>query len=289
MELAKQYILQSISAAASNLRLNNQRIEIIAVLKEVISKSKDLQHDLNQMKKITSLSKFAIKLNEMYKYLNEGSVDFLKVTDRFKEHSYNLIKELNNFLDIVEPNSFKQTLHQLTEPESKIIEIVSETEDNDYSRTESNSAVPVTGSDESEKSKEPQDSNAEKTNSFNSFESKVLKPIKVLDSLLNRLEIDPEIPEELEEYSELMIENARLSLEHGFEILSQMHEILAAGFTHLKNRTIHPSREVIESLRSCLIVIVAVVKSKEVDIKNYLNRAEVFGSFIQNISTEETR
>lgn len=289
MDLAKQYILQSITAAASNLRLNNQRIELIAILKEVISKSRDLQHDLNQMKKITSLSKFAIKLNEMYKYLNEGSVDFLKLTDRFKEQSYNLIRELNNFLDLVEPTSFKQTLHQLTEAESKIIEIVNEAEQIDPGLIEIKNDESVEKIEVSETINDQKPLTDERASAFNNFESQMLKPIKILDSMLNKLEIDPELPAELEEYSQLMIANAKLSSEHGFEILSQMHEILAAGFTHLKNQTIHPSREVIESLRSCLIVIVAVVKSKEVDIKNYLNRAEVFGSFIQNISTEEAK
>jgi hypothetical protein len=34
-------------------------------------------------------------------------------------------------------------------------------------------------------------------------------------------------------------------------------------------------------------VIVAVVKSKEIDIKNYLNRAEVFGKFLKKIKIEE--
>ena len=95
MDLIKQYIIQSIAAAASNLRLNNQRIEVIAMLKEAITKSKDLQFDLNQLKKSTELSKFAIKLNEMHQYLSQGPVDYLKITDKFKEQSFNLMKDLS--------------------------------------------------------------------------------------------------------------------------------------------------------------------------------------------------
>ncbi len=44
-----------------------------------------------------------------------------------------------------------------------------------------------------------------------------------------------------------------------------------------------PGKEVIESLRACLIVIVAVVRGKEVDISNYLNRAEDFGNKLATI------
>jgi len=118
MDLIKQYIVQSISAASSNLRLSNQHIEVLAMLKEVILRSKDIKYDLNQMKKITELSKIAIKLSEMYHYLDEGKVDFLKASDKFKEHSFNLIKELSCMLDNVNPYSFKQSVDS-NEPEKK--------------------------------------------------------------------------------------------------------------------------------------------------------------------------
>ena len=124
---------------------------------------------------------------------------------------------------------------------------------------------------------------------FNSFESTILKPIKSIDSMLNKINMDSEIPEEIADYSKLMSVNADLSSQNGFEILAQMHTIISKGLIHLKNKSLIPSKEVIESLRACLIVIVAVVKSKEVDIKNYLNRAEVFGKFLQRIKTEEMK
>jgi hypothetical protein len=125
--------------------------------------------------------------------------------------------------------------------------------------------------------------------SFNGFETIILKPIKSVDEILNKICTENEIPVEIEDYSRLMQVNGELSSHNGFDILAEMHEIVSDGLTHIKNKTLNPSREVIESLRACLIVIVAVVKSKEVDIKNYLNRAEVFGKFLQKIKTEEIR
>ena len=44
-----------------------------------------------------------------------------------------------------------------------------------------------------------------------------------------------------------------------------------------------PGHDVIEAMRACLIVIVAVVRGKELDITNYLNRAEAFGREIQSL------
>lgn len=298
MDLIKQYIVQSITTASSNLRLSNQHIEVIAMLKEAILRSDDIQHDLNQMKKITELSKIAIKLGEMHHYLDEESIDFFKVTDKFKEHSYNLIKELNYMLDMVNPSSFRQTLDWLIEPEKKVVEIIIEPERKSNGKlgnellsknleSLSNTIPEAAGNKEmvlleDEKDKDDLDT-------FNTFESTILKPIKSIDSMLNEINIDFEIPVEVEKYSKLMSVNAKLSSKNGFEILTQMHEIISEGLLHLKNKSLIPSKEVIESLRACLIVIVAVVKSKEVDIKNYLNRAEVFGKFLQRIKAEEMK
>ncbi len=298
MDLVKQYVVQSITTASSNMRLSNQRIEVIAMLKDVILRSNNLQNDLNQMKKITELSKLAIKLNEIINYLNEGSIDFLKVTDKFKEHSFNLMKDLSCMLDMVNPYTFSQTLERLNEPEKKIVEIIVEPNNRN-----SDAVTVELCSDNLDSNEEPSkvkpeikefvalDINKEnkEQKSFNNFESTILKPIKLIDSMLTELNADSEIPIEVEEYSNLMTVNAELSLKSGFEILSQMHEIIAAGLVHLKDKTLVPSKEVIESLRACLIVIVAVVKSKEVDITNYLNRAEVFGKFLQKIKAEEIK
>lgn len=296
MDLIKQYIVQSISAASSNLRMSNQHIEVIAMLKEVILESKDIKHDLNQMKKITELSKIAIKLSEMYNYLDEGKVDFLKASDKFKEHSFNLIKELSCMLDIVNPYSFKQSIERLIEPEKKVVEVIIEQENKSEEKLGSellpqNSvsvSVPISNA---ERNKEISLLEEDKDNHdvFNSFESTILRPIKAIDSMLNEINVDSEIPEAAAEYSKLMNLNANLSAQNGFEILAQMHTIISNGLIHLKNKSLMPSKEVLESLRACLIVIVAVVKSKEVDIKNYLNRAEVFGKFLQRIKTEETK
>ena len=311
MDFTKQYILQSIKAASSNLRLNNQRIEALAILKEVIIKSKDLQHTLNQMKKITELSKFAIKLSEIHHYLSEGNIDFLKLSDKFKEQSFNLIKELNQMLDNVETGSLKEKLSNVFESEIKSTDNLVEEKtaaDNQIKggmgsmdlhvlpsneEVQKNSElnkiiteVPAFENDE----KILQGNNEQKLEdaAFKSFESMILKPIKAIDELLNHLSADSEIPPEIEEYSKQMIVNSKLSIKNGFEILAQMHEILAKGLMQVKNKTLIPSKEVIESLRACLIVIVAVVKSKEVDIRNYHNRAEVFGKFLNKIKTEES-
>lgn len=306
MDLIKQYIVQCIAAASSNLRLNNQRIEVIAMLKDVISKSKDIQYDLNQLKKITELSKLAIKLSEIHNYLREGNIDFLKVSDKFKEHSFNLIKEMNQTLDMVNPYTFQEKLDHFFQPETNVVEVILESQntsdDNSLNKLElkdlenstnvadSKGTTAIDKDEDKDKDEEKgKDKSEVYIKSFDSFETTILKPIILIDSMLNQITLDSELPVEIEEYSGLMTVNADLSSKNGFDILTKMHEIVSTGLIHLKNKTLVPSKEVIESLRACLIVIVALVKSKEVDIKNYLNRAEVFGKFLQKIKTEEIK
>lgn len=306
MDLIKQYIVQCIAAASSNLRLNNQRIEVIAMLKDVISKSKDIQYDLNQLKKITELSKLAIKLSEIHNYLREGNIDFLKVSDKFKEHSFNLIKEMNQMLDMVNPYTFQEKLDHFFQPETNVVEVILESQntsdDNSLNKLElkdlenstnvadSKGTTAIDKDEDKDKDEEKgKDKSEVYIKSFDSFETTILKPIILIDSMLNQITLDSDLPAEIEEYTALMKVNADLSSKNGFDILTKMHEIVSTGLIHLKNKTLVPSKEVIESLRACLIVIVALVKSKEVDIKNYLNRAEVFGKFLQKIKTEEIK
>lgn len=302
MDLIKQYIVQSITTAAGNLRMNNQRMEVIAMLKDVILKSKDIPQDLNRMKKITELSKLAIKLNDMHHHLLEGQIDFLKVSDKFKEHSFNLIKEINHVLDMVNPYTFRETIDRLIEQEKKVVEIIVESENAVVVKSDASLSSQNIGTDDNTKLAqndkgwnaaidEDKDGNEMigEMKAYNRFEAAILKPIKAVDDLLNQINLDSDMPEDIEEHSKLMKANAELSFQNGFNILAEMHEIISLGLTFLKNKELIPSKEVIESLRACLIVIAAVVRSKEVDIKNYLNRAEVFGKFLQKIKIEEIK
>jgi len=112
MEIVKQYICQCITTASNNLRLNSQQIEVVALLREVISESSDVERDIKNMKRITEFSTLAIRLNEIYNFLT-GRVDILKLSDQFKIHSSGLIKDLTHMLDTVTPRSFKAATQKL--------------------------------------------------------------------------------------------------------------------------------------------------------------------------------
>ncbi len=286
MDLAKQYIIQCIVAAANNLRLSSEKIETVAIIRERFNSTNDLTEEVKNFKKITELSKLGIKLGELQNYIESGKIDFAKISEKFKEHSYGLVRELNSVLDVVTPQTARALFQKF---ELGVIKV-------DLTKRAENPAavIPDTAVKkpvESEIPKRPgpdelkqaiifDELNNESKFNFDNYEDKVLKPVKELDSFLNKVLKFEYTESEINNYIKTMYENSEFSQKIGFEILSNMHKIFARGLDMIHKKKISPSQNVIESLRSCLIVIVAVVRGKEVDITSYLNRAENFGKSI---------
>jgi len=260
------------------LRLSSEKIETVAILRERLSKTDNLEEEIKNFKKITELSKLGIKLNEILNFLENSKIDFLKLSEKFKEHSYYLVKEINYLLDVVTPQTMRNIFNRI---DNQSIDV-------DLTKREEKKTV------EAEPIKIPQRSRADELKealifaelskdndfSFERYEEKVLRPIKELDAFLTRVAKYDYTESEINSYIKLMNENSELSQKVGFEIISNMHRIFAQGLEAINQKKIAPSNLVIESLRACLIVIVAVVRGKEVDITNYLNRAENFGKMI---------
>lgn len=193
MNLIKQYIIQSISAASNNLRLNTQKIEVVALLRETILKSEDLNDDIKKMKKVTELSTLAIRLSEIHNYLTQGVIDFFKISEKFKEHSQYLIKDLSHMLDMVNPVTFKQALEKMNPPneepvvkaaENNIPENLSEIRI-DFSKRHTDAFTDYyeinTDEDQNKKTDE-------KDLIFRNFEESILQPIKPIESILKNFD-----------------------------------------------------------------------------------------------------
>lgn len=277
MDLVKVYLIQSITTAANNLRLNAQQIEVVGLLRETVVNASDIGAELLLMKKTTELSKLAIRLSEIHSFLTQGKVDFVKISDQFREHSRYLIRDLNQFLENVTPKIYKDAFIKINNGNSNSID-VELVDRSDLAREFLNPNVP-------EVEVEMKSSEANDTFSINEFEKRILTPVKSVDDLLKKIPLGQVTDKELLQYFELMKEHALLASFQGFQLLAKMHEIIADAFNSLRKGKLVVDKTVIESLRACLIVIVAVVKRKDVDITGYLNRAEEFGNknFKKNI------
>ena len=283
MDLIKQYIAQSLTAASNNLRLTNHQLESLGLLREVLLKSDDLDAVIDKMKTITELSTLAIRLNEIYNYLSHGKIDFFKFSDQFKEHSQYLINDLTQLLGIDNPALIKDAINKLSgvkdKKESAEIEVIlseDKTDPNTFAVNENGSHGDI-----NEKSAE------DEKDFFKSYEKLILKPIKPIENMLKKFANNEINYEDLSHFAEIMKTQVEVSEKNGFEIISNMQRIIYKALMMIKSRKLMPGKDVIESMRACLIVIVAVVRGKDVDITNYLNKAEDFEREIQTTNSKE--
>jgi len=217
-------------------------------------------------------------------------LDFLKITEVFKEHSHNLIIELSNLLDITSPERLREILAVIA-GEREISVTLESGKIKTEIPTEAEIRKIVVVEEESSKESVERDElkeelildSLENSNNFdfNEFEDEILKPIGKLEALLKNMLTDSTIGINYSSYIQLMEKNALLSTEIGFTILADMHTIFYTAFSLIERKQLEVDKNLVESLRACLIVIVAVVRGKDVDITNYLNKAENLGKFLK--------
>ncbi|PIQ08081.1 MAG: hypothetical protein COW71_13720 [Ignavibacteriales bacterium CG18_big_fil_WC_8_21_14_2_50_31_20] len=289
MEFSKQYIIQAISVASNNLRLSSDRIEAVAILREHILLCENLEENIRKMKAKTELSKFAIKLWEAFQFTQSSSIDFLKISDIFKEHSHMLVMELSNLLDVATPEKLRQIFNSMN-----VREEISVNLGNGTIKTElpSNISIGIMEKTDEFESKETVERDELKEDlilgeikgvnkfDFDDFEEVILKPISKLENLLKNITESNFTDEELLPYIKIMQKNAEFSEHIGFVVLAEMHTIFYTALLSIKDKKIAIDKNLIESLRACLIVIVAVVRGKDVNITNYLNKSENLGKFL---------
>ena len=268
MDLVKQYIIQSINTASNNLRLSSQQIQIVGLLREIIIKSKDLGNDLMRMKKVTEFSTLGIRLTEIHNFLTQNQVDFLRVSEKFRDHSRFLIKDLNYILENISLEKFKTAKENLLNIKPKVEEINVDLVDRKSSSEFLNKEI------EDSLKEEIIFADDSEADEFQKYEKIVLEPIKSIDEFLKTLNEHAKDVAALNKYSEMMRKNAELSSKTGFEMIANMHTILSKSFNKIKLGNLDVSTEQKKAMRACLIVIVAIIRNKEVDISEYIEKAK---------------
>jgi hypothetical protein len=289
MNFSKKYILQAISVASNNLRLSSDKIETVAILRDHIQHCENLEESISKMKAKTELSKFAIKLWDAFQYTKSSNVDFLRISEFFKEHSHNLVMELSNLLDVATPATLNEILNSMADQEEISVELSSNSFNSELLDKIPFNGVEVLEEKPSKESVERDELKEElifggikKENNFDfdDFEEEILEPITILENLLKSLSEGDIDGNELIPSIRIMKKNAEFSKEIGFTILADMHVIFYTTLLYVRDKKIIVDKNLIESLRACLIVIVAVVRGKDVDITNYLNKAENLGKYL---------
>ena len=268
--------MQTLTAASNNLRLTTHQLEAVALLRESLLNSDDIISDICKMKKLTELSTLAIRLNEIYNFLTQKRIDFSRLSEQFKDHSQYLITDLNHILEGDNSVLVKNALNKLSGSKS-----IAEQEINVNLTIEKSTSDLLISTPSANRKGNTFISKEEAGNGhINNFEMIILDPIKPIDKMLKQMEINDVNLKDLAYFAKIMRVNAEISEKQGYEIVAEMHLIISRALLMIKSNELLPGKNIIESIQACLIVIVALVRGKDLDITNYLNKAENFGEEI---------
>lgn len=306
MELEKQYLIQCLTHAANNLRLNTAKAGVVNLFRDQFINASNPGEEIEEMKKVPSLAAFAMRIGDIYQFISTSRVNFLTIPETFKEHCGLLVKELNLLLENNNEEAIAAYLSEIREKVKLSHKAAS-------SSGKMNLAKRISGrlgldklqdkkKERSQTSKENLEKDIRQVESrkeemllehepnqqdeflYQNFEENILRPIKRIDEFLKSLSAGKPRRSEFEFALQVTENNSALSYESGFEIIGNMHSIFARALKLLEKGKLDNRHEVIESMRACLIVIVVMVRGKDADISEYLNRAERFGRQIININ-----
>ncbi|MBV6513377.1 MAG: hypothetical protein FMNOHCHN_02908 [Ignavibacteriaceae bacterium] len=288
MDFIKDYLIQVLTDCSNKLRLDSSKLEVITLLKEQIYKSESPEVLFRNMKKVTEFAKLAIRLNDIYVYLNTTKIEFRTISKKFEEHSDLLLKDLTPFLDILTGVRFQKAMEKvLFFSGSAVMNPGQVSAIIDFSApkgsrvtTESLQQNTEEPEPENKDTEIPDDPDHDSDMTYQQYESRILHPIRGLDEILKALLSGEYNADDLTHYSKLILWNSQIAMKFGTEIVAKMHLIIAKALPMIRDGELKPTKDTIESIRACLIVIVALVRGKGVDIKMYIDRAEEFGKKI---------
>jgi hypothetical protein len=193
-----------------------------------------------------------------------------------------LINDLNHILEGDNPKVIKIALDKMSGIQSRKEEEIKI----DLTEVKTDSDQLIKHSREERKKEFVKSVEGRADNHYRDYEKIILEPIRPIDAMLMSLEKRTVNYEDLAHFAEIMRVNAEISEKNGYEIIAEMHSIISKALLMIKARELMPGKKIIESIQACLIVIVAVVRGKDVDITNYLNKAEEFAGEINVITNK---
>lgn len=251
----KQYIIQQLHHAASFLRLSKEQETVLYFLCNYLDTSNDVLNDLKQMVKITEISALALKIKHSYEYISSSKIQYVSISEIFKKQTKEMLHDLLNFLTNVDIKK----LQSILQPGLDI-------DENNQETTTDVEEVKIQSDITADQTKE--------NPNYKKFEKKIIDHIRYYDNLLTQLYQNSF---DLNELADAVRNSKKLEeeiKEFGFEVIYDVHCIFSKALELLFKGTIPTTNDMIESMRSCLIVIASIVRSKDIDLSFYLSRIE---------------
>ncbi len=284
-DLTVKYLEQCFNNALNGLQLKAGQVDIVTKLRELLFGSDDLKGTIERMKKNTELSTLGIRIGEAYDFMEKNEIDFSSVSHHFLEHSEKISNTMKNLVESVSWEDFQRTVARLNELKLTGQENKRENEEQfefmlDYQPSEKDNEETF----ELKKDFILDDELLTRNISFAEYRENILDSVKKIDGLLNDLQEGKHNNEQLTKCIRTIEINKNLSEKHNFDIITRMHGILSGTLKLIETESVRVNKQLIYAMRSCLIVIVAIIKDKKVDITEFLQRAEYLGKELEKLN-----
>ncbi len=235
MNWEREYIIQTYENAANNLRLNSHRLINHTLLKEFFSDCEKLERSIDEMKKITELAKLGVRLGKSVEFTHSVP-QFISLSSAMKEQVNELIPIVREVLDSFAPEELAAKLEQIKNSISKSVEA--------------------------------DEANIEKTNTTDVV-VEVVNLIRQVDDYLNLCSSGSLSSDDKEKFVEIVSKiNSSLN-NFSRDLIIEMKNIFNELFNRIISRGFSYPEE-IEAMRACLIVTVAELKEKDVDVSQFI-------------------
>ncbi len=231
MNWEREYIIQTYENAANNLRLNSHRLINHTLLKEFFSDCENLERSIDEMKKITELAKLGVRLGK--------SVEFTHSVPRFIELSSAMKEQVNELIPIVREVLDSFAPEELAAKLESIKNVVAGKKVKTEAKKSTNTVV------------------------------EVVNLIREVDDYLNLCSAGSLSSDDKEKFVEIVSKINSALNNFSRDLIIEMKNIFIELFNRIISRGFSYPEE-IEAMRACLIVTVAELKEKEVDVSQFI-------------------
>ncbi len=231
MNWEREYIIQTYENAANNLRLNSHRLINHTLLKEFLSDCEKLERSIDEMKKITELAKLGVRLGKSVEFTHSVP-QFISLSSAMKEQVNELIPIVREVLDGFAPEELASKLEAIKNA--------------------------ITGNDV-------------KIENVNSTDAivEVVNLIREVDDYLNLCSAGSLSSDDKEKFVEIVSKINSALNNFSRDLIIEMKNIFIELFNKIISRGFSYPEE-IEAMRACLIVTVAELKEKDVDVSQFI-------------------
>lgn len=284
-------MISAINEAAKQLRLNPEKVEVLHLVEDWLTKRQNLQEDILYLKRITETSKLAIRLQEISDFLSTEQINYKKFSENFIKHCNFLVMDLDFLLLNVNQYSMKRIFERIQSMKdnkkgpqaiqlSLDIEEGSEKEETQEFRSgkiqSQKRSLKIKAPEQPELPFSESDKRDEQRGVVNREREFLYGPIRDLEELITRMKKEDFRSSEIFKFSDICDERVKFCRKNQLEVLANSFANISKALRLIYDKELSISAELIQYFRASMIVIVTEIRGLDHDISEYQLRDKIF-------------